>query len=113
MNNLAVTVPKQVGGFTAFLHTVPAVVTFLIALGLFLVLAKSERLGGLQFRHVLMALVFGILASAVIPKTWTAQLNTLTTTSHRITAAGIFFAIIVIEFVMIIRDRRRAGGGPE
>jgi hypothetical protein len=111
MNHLAVSVPSQVGGFTSFLHTVPVTITYLIALALFLLLAKSERLGGLQFRHVIFGLIYGLLGAVLLPSSVFSSLShKLTPTSNRVTATGIFFILIIVEFIMIIRDRRKGGG---
>ena len=110
MNYLAVAIPPQVGGFTSFLHTVPALVTYLISLGLFLVLAKSEKLGGLAFRHVLIALAYGLLGAAMLPAAGLKTLDAITIPSHRIVAFLIFLSIIALEVFMIIRDRRNGGG---
>lgn len=111
MNYLASGVGAQLTSVTNFLHTVPAIGAFLASLVLFLVLAKSERLGGLSFRHIIFALAYGIFAGALfIPPSLNSQLSALTKPGANITAFVVFFAIIVIEIIMIVRDRRKGGG---
>lgn len=103
---------SQLSPLTNFLHTVPALAAFLASLVLFLVLAKSERLGGLQFRHVILALVYGLVGGVLFsPPTLDKELGVLTKSNSHMTAFLVFFGIVVVEVIMIIRDRRKAGGG--
>lgn len=113
MNHLLATNPgggvtQKLAPLTSFLHTVPALIAYLVIVGLFLLLAKSERLGGLQFRHVIIALVYGVIGAIVVmPASWQTNIAKLANPSDRLVLDGILFAIIVIEFAMIIRDKRK------
>lgn len=111
--NIASGLP-QVSAFTSYLHTVPVIFIYAIALGVFLLLAKSERLGGLAFRHVILALVFGVFgAFLLLPPNWQASANKLTSTPRRLSTDAILGVLILFEIIMIVRDRRKASSGPE
>lgn len=111
--NLASNIP-QVSGFTSYLHGVPAIIIYFIALGFFLVLAKSERLGGLAFRHVILALAFGVFgAFLVLPANWQASANQLSSVPKRLTTDAILGILILFEIIMIVRDKRKGRGEME
>jgi len=107
--NPATGISGKLSPLTTFLHTVPTILAYAVALGLFLLLAKSEKLGGLSFRHVVIGLVFGLIGAVMIPGSWLTSLSTLATPGHRITADVIFAGIVIVEIIMIIRDRRKGG----
>ena len=103
-------ITKQFTPLTTFLHTVPALIAYLVAVGLFLLLAKSERLGGLQFRHVIFALFYGVLGAIIVmPASWQASISKLANPGERLTLDMVLGAIIIVEIIMIVRDRRKGG----
>ncbi len=101
---------QQLSPITAFLHSAPVLVVYLLCLGLFLLLARARRLGGPQFRHVIFALGFGILGAFIImPASAQVTVASLATPGKKMTLWAVLGGILLIEIIMIIRDRRKGG----
>ena len=110
---LASSISQQLDPITSFFRGIPTILIYVIAVLLFMLIAKSERLdGGLSFRHLIFALAFGLLGSVLIPASWMTNLSTLAKPGYRLTADAVFAAIILAEFILIGRNtykRRKAG----